>query len=53
MYLQWFLAFEMITSTNGITKMITPDFKAFNFAKETRGRSVIREMEVEVDSEGS
>jgi hypothetical protein len=55
MYLQWFLASVMITSTNGVTRTITPNFKAINFAKEIRGRrlngSVIREMEV--DSEGS
>ena len=55
MYLQWFLAFVMITFTNGVTKMITPNFKAVNFAKELRGRrlngSIIGEMEV--DSEGS
>ena len=55
MYLQWFLASVMITSTNGITRITTPDFKAVNFAKEIRGRrlngSVIREMEV--DSEDS
>ena len=56
MYLQWFLASVMITSTNGIAASITtPKVKAGNFAKEIRGRrlngSVIREMEV--DSEGS
>ena len=55
MYLQWLLASVMITATNGITKMITPNFKGVNFAKEIRGRrlsgSVTREMEVE--SEGS
>ena len=55
MYLQWLLASVIITSTNGLTKMITPNFKAANFAKEIRGRrlngSVAREREV--DSEGS
>ena len=55
MYLQWLLAYVIITSTNGLTKMITPNFKAVNFAKEIRERrlngSVIREIEVE--SEGS
>ena len=55
MYLQCFVAIVMITSTNGITKMLTPNFKAVNFGKEITGRrlsgSVIRELEV--DSEGS
>ena len=45
----------MITFTNGITKMITPNFKAVNFGKEIRGRrrngSFVRELEV--DKEGS
>ncbi|XP_078357566.1 microfibril-associated glycoprotein 4-like [Oculina patagonica] len=40
---------------NGVTRMITPNYKAVNFAKEIRGRrlngSVFRETEV--DSEGS
>ena len=53
--LELFLASLMITFTNGETRMITPNFKAVNFAREIRGRrlngSVIREMEV--DSEGS
>ena len=55
MYLQCFVAIVMITSTNGITKIITPNFKAANFGKEIRGRrlygSIIRELEV--DTEGS
>ena len=55
MYLQLFLASVMITSTKGVTRIITPNFKAINFAKEIGGRrlngSVIRE--VEVDSESS
>ena len=55
MNLQSLVAIVMITSTNGITKMITPNFKAVNFGKEIRGRrlngSVIGELEV--DSEGS
>jgi len=55
MYLQLLLASVMITSTNGITRIITPNFKAVNSTKEIRGRrlngNVIREMEV--DSEGS
>ncbi|KAL9982263.1 hypothetical protein ACROYT_G004288 [Oculina patagonica] len=54
MYLQWLLAFLTFTSANGVTRIIKPNFKAVNFAKEIRGRrlngSVIREMEV--DSEG-
>jgi len=53
MYLQWLLASVIITSTNGITKIITPNFRAVNFAKEIRGRrlngSVIREMEVDCE----
>jgi len=55
MYLQWFLASVMITSTNAVTRILTPDLQAVNFAKEIRNRklngSVIREMEV--DSEVS
>ena len=50
MYLQWLLAFVMITSTNGVTRIFKPDLKALNFAKQIRGRrlngSVTREMEV-------
>ena len=55
MHLQIFLASVMITSTNALTRIFTPDLKAVNFAKEIRGRrlngSVIRE--IEVDSEVS
>ena len=53
MYLQCFLAFVMITSTNAVSRIFTPDLKAVNFAKEIRGRrlngSVIREMEVDLE----
>ncbi|XP_022809161.1 ficolin-2-like [Stylophora pistillata] len=49
------LSFLLISFTNGDIRMITPNFKAVNFAREIRGRrlngSVIRE--IEVDSEGS
>ena len=55
MYLQCFLASVMITSTNAVTRIFTPDLQAVNFAKEIRGRRlngrVIREMEA--DSEVS
>ena len=55
MYLQCLLTSVMITSTNSVTRIFTPDLQAVNFAKEIRGRrlngSVIREMEV--DSEVS
>ena len=53
MYLQCFLASVMITFTNTMTRIFTPDFQAVNFAKEIRGRrlngSVFREMEVDSD----
>ena len=54
MYLQCLVAIVMITSTNGITKMITSNFKAVNFGKEIRGRRLIGNVirELEVDSEG-
>lgn len=52
---QFLLSFLLISFTNGDIRMITPNFKAVNFAREIRGRrlngSVIRE--IEVDSEGS
>ena len=55
MCLQWLLASVIITSTNAITRISTPNFKAVSFAKEIKGRrldgSVIKEMVV--DSEGS
>ena len=55
MFLQWLLAFVILTSVNGVARKIKPNCKALNFAKEIRGRrlngSVIRE--IEVDSEGS
>ena len=55
MYLQWLLAFITFTSVNGVTRVIKPNFKALNFAKEIRGkrlnRSIIRG--IVVDSEGS
>ena len=53
MYLQCFLASVMITSTNSVSRIFTPDLQAVNFAKEIRGRrlngSVIREMEVDLE----
>ena len=53
MYLLWFLASVIITSTNAVARIFTPDLQAVNFAKEIRGRrlngSVIREMEVDWD----
>ena len=53
MYLQWFLASVMITSTNGVTRIFKPDLQALNFAKQIRGRrlngSVIRQIEVDSD----
>ena len=53
MYLHWFLASVMITSTNAVPRIFTPDLQAVNFAKEILGRrlngSVIREMEVDLE----
>ena len=51
MYLQCFLASVIITSPNGLTKMITLKFKGVNFAKEIKGSrlngGVNREMEID------
>ena len=53
MYLHWFLASVMTTSTNAVSRIFTPDLQAVNFAKEIRGRrlngSVIREMKVDLE----
>ena len=55
MSLKWFFASVMITCTNSVARIFTPDLQAVNFAKVILGRrlngSVIREMEV--DSEVS
>ena len=51
MYLHWFLIFLSITFVDGVNQIITPEFKAINFATEKRGKklngSVIKEKEVD------
>ena len=53
MYLHWFLASVMITPTNAVPRIFTPDLQAVNFAKGILGRrlngSVIREMEADLE----
>lgn len=51
MYLHWFLISLSITFVDGVNQIITPEFKAINFATEKRGQklngSVIKEKEVD------
>ena len=49
MYLHWFLASVMITSTNAVPRIFTPDLQAVNFAKEILGRRLNGSVNKEIE----